>query len=110
MKSATSPIVEMASNIASNTEVQDASSRENDVIIGYLKNIEARLGNVEVKLGKLDVLEQKVDKFEKDIKNLWLHIHDNTKVTEQKINTVGDRLDHIELSGPESLFKIQQLE
>lgn len=82
----------------------------NSEIMKHLIKIESKLENIDIKLKTLDVLESKVDKFERDLKSLWLNVHDTKKDTDDKLLKFDDRISHVEISNAEKLSKLESLE
>lgn len=85
-------------------------SPTNADIVSHLMKIESSLNDVNTKLKKLDTLEVKVNDFDKELKRLWVHVEDKTKITNDKINTIDERVEGLEFAEGLSRDKLTQLE
>lgn len=85
----------MATNLV--TGVTSGNEPTNKDLMDFMKSINDRLASIESKLGTLDVLEKKVTNFEKELSKVWVALGDNTKITNERVNHVENRVDLVDM-------------
>jgi len=112
-----SPSHSSSNSMATGTSADLSGGPTNADIMACLRDINGKIGNIDSKmesmenrLKSLESLEKKVDGFEGEMKKLWTYIHDSSKKTNDKLDTVTDKVESTDFSLGLLNDKVVQLE